>query len=90
MTDYRKLRAELLKDPQIKKGYDDLGPEFALIEMMIEKRLKLGLTQKQLAKKIGIKQPMISRLESGTYNPSIKFLHRVAGALDAKLKVSIY
>ena len=65
------------------------APEFALIEMIIEKRLKQGLTQKALAKKIGTKQPMISRLESGSYNPSIKFLHRVADALDAELQVSI-
>jgi len=86
---FNRFKKELLADKAIQKAYDDLGPEFVLIEMMIEKRLKNGLTQKQLAKKMGIKQPMISRFEQGASNPTLKFLGRVAKALDAKLKVSI-
>lgn len=89
MKDYRKFKKQLLKNKAVKKAYDKLDPEFTLIEMIIEKRLKQGLTQKQLAKKIGIKQPIISRLECGSYNPSIKFLHRLTDALDANLKISI-
>lgn len=86
---FRVLKARLLKDKAIKKAYDDLGPEFELIEAIIRKRLQQGLTQTQLAKKIGSKQPVISRLEQGTYNPSVKFLNRVAKALKAKVKISI-
>ena len=89
MASYKDFKKRLLKDKQIKKAYDELGPEFALIEMIIKKRLNQGITQKQLAEKIGTKQPVISRLESGTYNPSIKVLHRVAEALDAELSVKI-
>ena len=89
MRNYRDLKKKLLKDKETREAYKKLGPEFALIEMVIEKRLNQGLTQKQLAQKIGTKQPVISRLESGTYNPSIKFLERVALALNAELKISI-
>lgn len=92
MKNYRnfnEFKKELFKDRAVKKAYDELGPEFALIEMLIKKRLQQGLTQKQLAKKLGTRQPVISRLESGTYNPSIKFLRRVAAGLGAELKVSI-
>lgn len=89
MQKYSKLREKLLKDPEVKKYYDELGPEFALIEMLIEQRMKKGLTQVQLAKKLGTKQPVISRLENGTLNPSIRFVQRVAKALDAKIKISI-
>lgn len=89
MRNYNSFKAESLRNKVIKKAYNELGPEFALVEMIIEKRLKSGLTQKALAKRIGTKQPVISRLERGTYNPSIKFLHRVADALDAELRVSI-
>ena len=89
MRNYRDLKKKLLKDKETRGAYKKLGPEFALIEMVIEKRLNQGLTQKQLAQKIGTKQPVISRLESGTYNPSIKFLERVAFALNAELKISI-
>lgn len=89
MKSYKSFKKQLLKNKEIKKAYDKLGPEFALVEMIIQKRLKQGLTQKELARKIGTKQPVISRLEQGTYNPSLKFLHRIANALDAELKVSI-
>ena len=88
-TSYTSLKKRLLKDPAVKKTYDELEPEFALIRMIIKKRLKEGLTQKQLAAKLGTKQPVISRLERGSYNPSIKFLHRIAEALDAELRISI-
>jgi predicted transcriptional regulator len=89
MEDYRKLRAELLKDPEIKKEYDALEPEFALIRSLIRKRLDAKLSQSELAKKVGTKQSAISRLESGAYNPTIGMLRKVAKALDADLKVSI-
>jgi ribosome-binding protein aMBF1 (putative translation factor) len=87
--EFKKFKAELLRDPGTKKAYDALEPEFALITSLIEKRLKKGLTQQQLAKKLKTKQPVISRLEQGTYNPSMKFLRRVAAALDAKLMITI-
>jgi len=86
---YKQFKKELLKDKKIKQAYDDLGPEFALIEIIIKKRIEKGLTQKQLAKKIGTKQSAISRFESGTYNPSFSFLQKIAGALDTRLKVSL-
>ncbi|OGE82442.1 MAG: hypothetical protein A3B10_03175 [Candidatus Doudnabacteria bacterium RIFCSPLOWO2_01_FULL_44_21] len=89
MQSYKYFKAQLLKDKTIKKAYKELGPEFVLVKMLIEKRLKQGLTQTELARKIGSQQPVISRLERGTYNPTIKFLHRIADALDAELKVSI-
>jgi ribosome-binding protein aMBF1 (putative translation factor) len=88
MKSYKTLKKQLLADKQIKKAYDDLGPEFELIEMIIEKRIKNGLTQSELAKKIGTKQSAISRLERGTYNPTVAFLQKVASALDVKLKIS--
>ncbi len=89
MRTYKAFRVQLLKNKEFKKAYDELGPEFDLIRMIIKKRLKEGLTQKQLAAKLGTKQPVISRLERGGYNPSIKFLHRIAEALDAELRISI-
>lgn len=81
------LKKKWLKDPEFKKQYDALEPEFALIKMIISKRLQKGLSQKALAKKLGVKQPFISRLEGGTYNPSVKFLHKLAKALDSKLNI---
>lgn len=86
---YKQLKKELLKDKGIKKAYEKLGPEFAVIEMIIRKRIEKKLSQKELAQRIGTKQSAISRLESGSYNPSISFLQRVVEGLDSELKISL-
>jgi predicted transcriptional regulator len=77
-----------LKDPSFKKAYDELGPEYEIIKALIEARSEKNLTQKQLADLTGIPQAHISRLENGNYNPSLKFLKRVAEGLGKELHVS--
>ncbi|MBI5134792.1 helix-turn-helix transcriptional regulator [Candidatus Uhrbacteria bacterium] len=89
MKSFTTLKKKWLKDPAVRKEFGKLAPEFALIEMIIEKRIAKGFTQAQLAKKIGTQQSAIARLESGNYNPSIGLLQKVAGALNAKLNVSL-
>ena len=89
MKSYKQLKTKLLKNKEIKLAYEKLGPEFAVIEMIIKRRIESSLSQKELAQRIGTKQSAISRLESGTYNPSLSFLKKVADALDARLKISL-
>jgi transcriptional regulator with XRE-family HTH domain len=52
-------------------------------------RIKLGITQSQLAEMVGTKQPSIARLESGASSPSLSFLEKVAEALGAEMKVNL-
>ena len=87
MKPYQTIKHQLLKNAEVKKAYQKLRPEFELIQLIIEKRLRQGLTQAELAKKLHTKQSAISRLERGDYNPSLDFLHRLAKALDAKLHI---
>jgi len=89
MKNYNQLKIKLLKDKKIKKAYDELGPEFDLICVIIKKRLEKGLTQKKLAQKIGTKQSAISRFESGNYNPTISFLQKITDALGVELKILV-
>ncbi len=86
---YSELKKQLLADPEVKAGYDALAPEYELIHALIDKRLKQKISQKDLANKVGTKQSAISRLESGTYNPSLKFLQKVAAALNSRLTISL-
>lgn len=86
---WRKTKKELLKDSKFKKAYDDLELEFSIIEQILRKRIEKGLTQKQLAEKVGTKQSAIARLESGNSNPSIEFLGKISKALDGKLQISL-
>ena len=78
---------EELKDPDFKAEYDRQQPEFAVINAIIEARRNKGITQKILADKIGTKQSVISRLESGRANPSVAFLKKLAQALNSHLEI---
>ncbi len=51
MTTFNELLAEQMKNPEFKKEYEALEPEFAIIQAMIDARKNTGLTQKQLAKR---------------------------------------
>jgi len=86
---FEEHKKKLLADPQVRKYYDELEPEYELIRSVIDKRLKKKMSQKELAKKIGTGQSAISRLEGGGYNPSFKFLQKVAHALGAQLSISL-
>jgi len=76
-----------LKNPKFRAEYDKLEPQFAPIEAILEARVKKGLTQEALARKIKTKQSAIARLESGNANPSIGFLQKLAEALGKKLVI---
>lgn len=89
MKSYTKIKERLLKDKATSEAYQKLGAEFMLAQIIIEKRLAKGFTQATLARKIGTKQSAIARLESGSYNPSLVFMEKVAKALDTKLVISL-
>lgn len=76
-----------MKDPEVVKAYQELQPEFEIIEKIIRSRIEEGITQKELAKRMKTRQSAISRLESGRANPSLSFLQRLAKALDARLEI---
>lgn len=86
---WHEFKEQLMKDPEFKKEYDALETEYRLLGAIIERRLQKGLTQEALARKVGTKQAAIARLESGRANPTIGFLKRVAGALDAELEIRL-
>ena len=77
-----------MKDPDFRKGYEKLQPEFAVIKAMIEARIKKNITQKKLAAKLKTKQSVISRLETGRGNPTISFLQRLAAAFNTRLEIN--
>lgn len=85
--DFDRFLKESLKNPKVKAEYDRLQPEFALIESVIRARKEKGITQAKLAKKIGTKQSVISRLEIGKANPSFSFLKKLAQALQTHLEI---
>jgi ribosome-binding protein aMBF1 (putative translation factor) len=81
------LEKELFKRPGYKEAYEAIQPQYDILRALIEARIKEKLTQKQLAKKIGIKQSALSRFETGKNSPTFEFLQKVAKGLGLKIVV---
>jgi DNA-binding XRE family transcriptional regulator len=81
--------AQEMKDPAFARKYEALGPEFEIISQLIALRNKRKLTQAQLAKRVGTKQPSIARLEKQAQAGNLAFLQRVASALGARIEVRL-
>jgi transcriptional regulator with XRE-family HTH domain len=82
--------SEQIIDSEFKMAWDSLDTEYELLESIIEARERAGITQDELAKKIGTKQSAISRLEHGGFSKAtVETLHKIAEALDAKLVIKM-
>ncbi len=87
MITYKEYKNKCLEDSNFKKEYDDLEPEYDIINAMIKVRKERGLTQKQLSELTGISQADISRIENGTRNPSLEMIKRLAIGMGMRLKL---
>ena len=76
-----------LKNPEFEKEWSSLEPEFDIIKAIIKARTSQNLTQKELAKRTGINQADISKLENGTRNPSLKLLKRLADGMNMDIGI---
>jgi ribosome-binding protein aMBF1 (putative translation factor) len=90
LEDFKTLKGQWLKDPEVRKEYDALKAEFKLAEEIIRARAKAKMTQAELARRIGTKSTAISRLESPNYGKaSISMLKKVAQALGCELQIRL-
>lgn len=87
MSEFKDFLDEQMKDPEFKREWDDLQPEMAIAQAMIDARERCGITQKKLSEVTGIAQGDISKLEHGGANPSIKTLQRLAAGMGMTLKI---
>ena len=84
---FRETLNQQLKNPEFKKEWDALEPEFDIIKAIVDARSSQNMTQKELSEKTGIPQADISRLENGTRNPTLKLLKRLADGLNMELGI---
>ena len=93
MKTHDEMVKEWMQDPAFKKEYEDLDPEFALFDELIKARNKAGLTQVEVARRMGTKTPAIARLESGggskKHSPSIATLRKYAEAVGCGLEIKL-
>ena len=88
---HKELKERVLRNPAVKAAYDAIGPEFELLRTMIAARDRAGLSQTEVARRMGTKPPAVARLESvsNTHSPSIKTLSRYAQALGCRLEIKL-
>jgi transcriptional regulator with XRE-family HTH domain len=81
------VKQDLLRDPKVRKAYEELEPEFQLARSIIALRAAKGLTQEEMAGRAAIKRPMLSRLEGAKDVPTLPTLARLAAAVGAKVEI---
>jgi transcriptional regulator with XRE-family HTH domain len=91
MLTHKQLRTKALGNADVKAEFEALSDEFALLDEFLKARAAQGLTQAQVALKIGTTQSAVARMESGSgkHSPSLATLTKYAEALGCKLEVRL-
>lgn len=84
---YEEVHQLLMQDGEFKAEFEKLKPRYELISQIIDARNKQNLTQEDLARRIGTQKSNISRLESGSYNPSLDFIAKIAKSLGKEIHI---
>ena len=79
----RRRRAAL--SAEYRAAQERLAPYEALARMVIARRIRYGLTQEQLADRMGTSESAISRLESGQHRPSVETLEKLGQAFGERI-----
>lgn len=82
MSSFEKRLAKRLEDPKFAAAWKETELEYLVARNIIKQRKALGLTQNELAKRLNTKQSVISRIEAGNSNITLKTLGDIAKALD--------
>ncbi|RJP52024.1 MAG: XRE family transcriptional regulator [Anaerolineaceae bacterium] len=85
--DYREYFKKFEQDKEFIEAEQELKAIFDIADDVLRLRLEKGWSQTELAEHAETKQANISRLESGLSNPSVKFLQKVAKALDTSINI---
>ena len=83
------VKSEMMRDKDFKSAYDNIQPKYEIIRAVLDARIKHGITQAQLASRVGTTQSAIARFESGDVNPTLDFLMKVSNALGKRLEVKV-
>jgi len=90
---HSELREKALKKKGVKAAYDAMEPEFTLLRELLQARQTAGLSQAEIAEKMGTKAPAVTRLEtsltSGKHSPSISTIKKYAQALGCHLEIKL-
>ncbi|NTU43105.1 MAG: helix-turn-helix transcriptional regulator [Nitrospirales bacterium] len=91
MLTHKELKARALERTEVKSEYDLLEEEFSFLDEFLKARAAAGITQAEVAERIGTTQSAIARLESGRgkRSPSLATLQKYAHALGCRLELRL-
>ncbi|MCP4660293.1 MAG: helix-turn-helix transcriptional regulator [bacterium] len=93
MKTHDEMIAEWKQDPEFRKEYDALEEEFTLFDELLKARKRAGLTQEEVASRMGTQAPAVARLEAGggskRHSPSIATLRKYAEAVGSRLEIRL-
>jgi len=87
MSDFKNFKEKMLNNPEVRAEYEALKPEMEVVRALVAARIEQNLTQAQLAKRTGIRQSNISRIESGSCSPTVATLQQLAAGMGKKLHI---
>ena len=91
MLTHKELKSRALARAEVKAEYAKLDEEFALLDEFLRARASAGITQAEVADRIGTTQSAVARLESGRgkHSPSLATLQKYAHALGCRLELRL-
>jgi DNA-binding XRE family transcriptional regulator len=89
MRSFEAFKRKMLKNPAIRKEYDALEEEFALVRQLLAARARADMTQGQVARRMGTSQSAVARMESGRGLPSTTSLVKYARAVGHKIEIKL-
>jgi transcriptional regulator with XRE-family HTH domain len=84
-TNFDDFLARALRNPEVRAAYEDSQSRHRLVDALVRMRHRLGMTQTQVARRMGVKQPSISGFETEGSDPRLSTLQRYARSVDAVL-----
>ena len=85
--DFQVYLKDRLKNPKFKKYYDEFGKQLEIAYLILQMRKEYGISQKQLAKKLGTTQSNVARIEAGQQNFTTATLQKIAEVFDREVKI---
>ena len=90
-SNLQQFKKKALAKPGVRVAYDELAEEGAFLDEVLKARAKPGLTQAEVAERMGTTQSAVARLESANakHSPSLATLQRYAQALGHRVEVRL-
>lgn len=91
MLTHKEVKSRALERPDVKAEYDRLDEEFAFLDEFLKARAAAGISQAQIAERMGTTQSAVARLESGRgkHSPSLATLRKYAHALGCRIDLRL-